>query len=116
MFKPLMAPHLTKVEAAIEPGLTMLNWTSLNLDTYVDGVYETLAELELLIDRANDLMQFRIDAVLDQMTKTTLCELPKDCPWTTEDFLKNTEVNECAEFYELDRKTDYEQPRVRVGH
>ena len=87
-----MVPHLTKVEAAIDPGLTMLNWTSLNLDTYVEGVYETLGELELLIDRANDLMQFRIDAVLEEMSKTTLCDLPRDAPWTIEEFLKNTEV------------------------
>lgn len=93
MFKPLMAPHFTKIEAAIEPGLTMLNWTSLNLDTYMDCVYETLGELELLIDRVNDLMQFRIDAVLDEMSKIPLCHLPRDSPWTTEDFLKSTEVN-----------------------
>ena len=92
VFKPLMSPHLAKVDAAIEPGLTMLNWTSLSLDAYIDSVYEALKELELLIDRANDLVKFRIEAVLKEMSKTTLCELPSDSPWTIEKFLKNTEV------------------------
>ena len=92
-FKPLMSPHLAKVDAAIEPGLTMLNWTSLSLDTYIDSVYEALKELELLIDRANDLVKFRIESVLQEMSDTTLCELPSDAPWTIEKFLKNTEVN-----------------------
>ena len=75
-FKPLMSPHLAKVDAAIEPGLTMLNWTSLSLDTYIDSVYDSLKELELLIDRANDLVKFRIEAVLQEMCNTTLCQLP----------------------------------------
>ena len=87
-----MSPHLAKVDAATEPGLTMLNWTSLNLDTYIDGVYEALGEIELLIDRANDLVKFRIEVVLQEMSTTALCELPTDTPWTTDMFLKNTEV------------------------
>ena len=91
-FKPLMSPHLAKVDAAIEPGLTMLNWTSLSLDTYIDSVYDSLKELELLIDRANDLVKFRIEAVLQEMCNTTLCQLPIDAPWTIEKFLKSTEV------------------------
>ncbi|XP_044176214.1 LOW QUALITY PROTEIN: dynein axonemal heavy chain 5-like [Acropora millepora] len=90
-FKPLMSPHLAKVDAAIEPGLTMLNWTSLSLDTYIDSVYDSLKELELLIDRANDLVKFRIEAVLQEMCNTTLCQLPIDAPWTIEKFLKSTE-------------------------
>ncbi|CAH3041642.1 unnamed protein product [Pocillopora meandrina] len=90
-FKPLMSPHLAKVDAAIEPGLTMLNWTSLSLDVYMDSVYDAFKELELLIDRANDLVKFRIEAVLQEMSNTLLCELPSDAPWTVERFLKNTE-------------------------
>ncbi len=52
-----------------------------------------LGELELLMDRANDLCQFRINAVLFEMSTTTLCELPEDEPWTIEQFLQNTQVN-----------------------
>ena len=98
-----MSPHLAKVDAAIEPGLTMLNWTSLSLDVYMDSVYDALKGLELLIDRANDLVKFRIEAVLQEMSNTLLCELPSDAPWTVERFLKNTEVSKYEE-YEFERE------------
>ena len=42
--------------------------------------------------RANELTEFRIDAVLQEMASTTLCQLPGDEPWTVEEFLSNTEV------------------------
>ena len=87
-----MAPHMAKLDAAIEPGLTMLNWTSLNLNTYLDSVYEALRELDLLLTRAQDLVTFRIDGVLNEMSAVPLCELPSDTSWTVEEFLKNTEV------------------------
>ena len=58
----------------------------------MDSVYESLREVELLIDRANDLVKFRIEAVLREMCNTPLCELPSNAPWTIDKFLKNTEV------------------------
>lgn len=88
-----MAPHLAKVEASIDPGLVMLNWTSLNIDTYIESVYESLEELELLINRANDLVAFRIDAVLEEMSSIPLTELPTHTPKTIDEFLKSTEVS-----------------------
>lgn len=42
--------------------------------------------------KINDIRDARIDAVLDEMSNTTLCELPGDDPWTTEQFLTRTKV------------------------
>ncbi|XP_038070084.1 dynein heavy chain 5, axonemal-like isoform X1 [Patiria miniata] len=91
VFEPLMLPHINKLDNVIEPGLTMLSWTSMNIDSYVESVYKSLGELELLMDRANDLCQFRINAVLLDMSTTPLCELPEDEPWTIDQFLQNTQ-------------------------
>lgn len=91
-FEPLMGPHLFKVDNALAPGLAKLTWTSMNIDMYVKNVYDALAELELLMDRANDLVEFRIDSVLQEMASTVLCELPGDEPWTVEQFLESTQV------------------------
>jgi len=55
-------------------------------------VYKVLEELELLMVRANELTEFRIDAVLKEMATTTLCQLPQEEPWTVEEFLENTQV------------------------
>nr|XP_033785734.1 dynein heavy chain 5, axonemal isoform X1 [Geotrypetes seraphini] len=86
----LMAPHLAKVDDAIKLGLTSLNWTSLNIEKYLNGISNRHAELELLLDRVNDLVEFRIDAVLHEMTTIPLCKLPEEEPYTCEEFLQTT--------------------------
>lgn len=53
----------------------------------------SLVALELLMDRVNDLVEFRIDAVLQEMGASTLCVLPKDEPVTCEEFVKTTRVS-----------------------
>ncbi|XP_058258291.1 dynein axonemal heavy chain 5 isoform X2 [Hemibagrus wyckioides] len=89
-FEQLLTPHVAKVDEAIQPGLTSLNWASLNIDKYLDHITVALEDLELLLDRANDLVQFRIDAVLQEMSGATLCALPEDEPVTCEEFAQTT--------------------------
>ena len=91
-YEELMGPHFNRVDEAIEPGISKLSWTSLSICDYIQNVYRELEELELLMIRANELTEFRIDAVLQEMATTTLCQLPGDDPWTVEEFLQNTEV------------------------
>lgn len=49
VFHPLMAPHIKKVDIALQPGLVMLCWTSLNLDAFFKTVKAALRDLELLV-------------------------------------------------------------------
>ncbi len=56
-------------------------------------VYAALQELELMMDRANDLVEYRIEAVLHEMSTMTLCELPGEEPWSVEAFLERTQVS-----------------------
>ena len=44
------------------------------------------------MDRAHDVTEFRIDAILKEMSVTPLCLLPEDEPYTVDDFLDNTQV------------------------
>lgn len=44
------------------------------------------------MNRVNDLVEFRIDAVLQEMTASTLCVLPDDEPVTCEQFVQTTRV------------------------
>lgn len=96
--KPLMSPHLAKLNAALEPGVCMLTWTSLNINAYVRSVHDTLNEVELLIDRVNDIIKFRIEKIMEEMSKTKLVELPTDTSWTVEEFLNKTQVS-CSFFH-----------------
>ena len=50
-----MEPHIHHLDDIISPGLSAFTWSSLKIGQYVEAVYEGLAELELLIDRANQL-------------------------------------------------------------
>lgn len=42
-----MGPHLVKVDNALQPGLTSLNWTSMNIDKFLNRVSEALGEFVL---------------------------------------------------------------------
>ncbi|KAL4616938.1 dynein heavy chain 5, axonemal [Arapaima gigas] len=90
VFKQLAMPHVAKVDKALLPGLTSLNWTSLNIEKYINSITSALANLELLIDRVNDLVEFRIDATLQEMSTTTLCVLPENEPFTCKEFVQRT--------------------------
>ncbi|XP_067093621.1 dynein axonemal heavy chain 5 [Osmerus mordax] len=88
-FEQLITPHVAKVDEALLPGLTSLSWTSLNIDKYLLRINTALEHLELLIDRVNDLVEFRIDAVLQDMSGAVLCVLPDD-PLPCEEFVQTT--------------------------
>ena len=45
VFEPLMAPHISQIDASIEPGLSELSWTSMNIQSYIDGVYMKLGRV-----------------------------------------------------------------------
>lgn len=43
-FEQLLMPHVAKVDEAILPGLTSLNWTSLNIEKYLNQITAALGE------------------------------------------------------------------------
>ncbi|XP_075396980.1 dynein axonemal heavy chain 5 [Tenrec ecaudatus] len=86
----LLAPHLARVDEALHPGLAALNWTSLNIETYLESTFEKIKELELLLDRLSDLIEFRIEAILEEMSSTPLCQLPQEEPLSCDVFLQMT--------------------------
>lgn len=81
------------MEVAISPGVTMLNWNSLNITAYISNVYSRLREVDLLVKQVNDIRDARIDAVLKEMSETVFCELPGDDPWSIDEFVTETQVN-----------------------
>ncbi|CAF0723345.1 unnamed protein product [Didymodactylos carnosus] len=99
VFEPLLLPKLRKLNDIIKPGLTTLTWASLTIDDYVKTFDDALSEFDLLLERSNDLVTYRIDAVLDKIASMSLCELPEDEPILPEQFLKNTQelCGRCAQ-------------------
>ena len=87
---PMLKPHLNKIEARISPGLTMLNWNSLNVEDFVKDVLFHLGELYLLNKKLVDIMDKRIDSVLQEITDKNLIEVPGSEAWTLEHFEERT--------------------------
>lgn len=92
VFQPLMVLHFEKVDEAISPGLTVLRWNSVDVDSFVSHVYDALADLEKLIMRVSNILEVRVHAELAAISKSTLCKLPEGDPWTPEEFLQKTAV------------------------
>ena len=93
IFKTLMEPHLEKVDEVISPGLTVLRWTSLNIEAFLQSVEGSLTELELLVERVSNTMEFQIEGVLQDIQNTVLCDLPDSEAWTVDEFFNRTQVS-----------------------
>ncbi len=88
----MMIPHLERLDEMISPGLTILRWSSLNIEAYVDSVMGSVKSLELLINRAKDIWEVQIEGNLQAIRSTQLCELPENEPWTPDQFISKTQV------------------------
>lgn len=91
-FSFLMKQHLEQVDEVISPGLTVLRWTSVDIESYTESVMASLKEFKLLLDRVLGIIEFRIEGVLHDIQHTDLCELPDNTPVTIHEFVNHTEV------------------------
>ena len=68
--------------------------------TVIEDSKKMVGELERIAKQAMDLLECRIEAVLNEMGCTALCDLPEDEPITVDEFLSLTEQT-CNEASEL---------------
>ncbi|XP_029979746.1 dynein heavy chain 5, axonemal [Sphaeramia orbicularis] len=88
---PLMQPFINRVEASLSPGLTTLSWTSLNTDTFTDGVFQALRDLDQVSKASTDLLECRIGGLLQAMASCPLLVLPEESAVLPEDLLQQTQ-------------------------
>ncbi|XP_069769396.1 dynein axonemal heavy chain 5 isoform X5 [Narcine bancroftii] len=97
IIQPLMKPFISQVDEALIPGLTMLSWSSLNIDKFVDNVNISLTELRQLVKQVSDTLECRIERVLHEISLTALVDLPEDELVEVPAFLEMTEnIVACA--------------------
>eukprot|EP00117_Sycon_ciliatum_P004310 scpid857/ scgid8744/ Dynein heavy chain 5, axonemal; Axonemal beta dynein heavy chain 5; Ciliary dynein heavy chain 5 len=112
ILQALMEPHINKVNDALQPGLSSLNWMSLNIDLFISNGTDSLHVLEKLIDRATDILNYRIYALFQEMQEIPLCELPSAEPLTIEQFAQSTEELCEAGAILLDTKSHFVEDAV----
>ncbi|VDP74906.1 unnamed protein product [Echinostoma caproni] len=88
---PLFKTFTDRVQHALSPGLSILTWSTTSVEEYMTKVRDELDALRLITKRASDILQCRIDEVLDEMAHTSLCDLPENGQVTLAAFLKITE-------------------------
>lgn len=86
-----MTPHIEKVNEVISPGLTVLYWTSLNLDCFIESVHHAVSSLEHLLDTVLGIHQHRVQQIFSDMLHTPLCSVPDNEVISVEQFLHTTE-------------------------
>jgi hypothetical protein len=89
-------PRLQQLDSVILPGCVSLTWVSPNIDEYCDAVQKAVENFDLILKRANDLILYRIEAVLNDITSTQLCEINDEDPIAIDEFYRRTEEL-CAE-------------------
>ncbi|KAI9325129.1 dynein heavy chain, N-terminal region 1-domain-containing protein [Obelidium mucronatum] len=91
-----MVPHIDELDRALQPGLTALTWTSLNLESYLNSNHQQLAKLEELVDKLLDIVDCRINVGVRKIAELSLCEVPNENDqWTVDTFIERTE-SRCA--------------------
>jgi dynein heavy chain len=67
-----------------------ITWVSPNIDVYINSVNKALEDFHLAMKRADDIVKYRIEAVLAEIANTLLCEINDD-PILIDEFYKHTE-------------------------
>eukprot|EP00762_Andalucia_godoyi_P000483 ANDGO_03248.mRNA.1 Dynein gamma chain len=85
--RPIISPHLEDLDKKIQPGMTILTWTSMNIDGYLHRVHSGLARFEELVIKMNDIIENRIEKNLKVISKTLLVDLPSDQTFSLDQFV-----------------------------
>ena len=54
-----MTPHLGKVDEALEPGLILLSWTSINIDSFMEKVYKAIGKEMLILETISSFINLK---------------------------------------------------------
>lgn len=71
-------PILRKIDIAFKPGLTRIQWLSMDLDMYFEYVEEQLIEANNLVKRINNIKRFHIEEIIKSIKDFALIDLPKE--------------------------------------
>ncbi|KAJ1563094.1 Dynein heavy chain 5, axonemal [Cladochytrium tenue] len=92
ILRKAIGPHIDELDRTLQPGLTALTWTSLNLEQYLHANHRQQAKLEELVDKLLDIQECRIFHNIRKIAELSLCDVPTEGDqWTVETFLERTE-------------------------
>ena len=103
--KKLFYPHLQKIKASLDPGMTEFNWTSYHWQEFTDQVLKDIEHFGNIVKTANDIFDNRVEKTLQSINDMELYEFPRDEPWTLDYFLERVKEKCVYAAGELQRKS-----------
>lgn len=84
--RPALQSIFEDLETRIEPGVTVLTWTSLNIDGYLARIHDLLGRLSNLMEKVNSILEERVEGSIKKISRMTLLQI-KDQIFTTDKFV-----------------------------
>jgi DNA-directed RNA polymerase subunit L len=67
VLKSIISPFVESLNQSLLPGLMKITWTSPSLDTYYNNLKKELEEFSFILDRALEIIGFRIEKPLENI-------------------------------------------------
>nr|XP_018669928.1 dynein heavy chain 5, axonemal-like isoform X1 [Ciona intestinalis]XP_026692815.1 dynein heavy chain 5, axonemal-like isoform X1 [Ciona intestinalis] len=84
--------HVTQLDEIFIPGLTRINWCSLNIEKFISGVEDRVGEFKLFVKQLSDTIECRINTILDEIISIPLVVIPDGEPLHINEFVEMTEI------------------------
>ncbi|KAG2377570.1 hypothetical protein C9374_009086 [Naegleria lovaniensis] len=72
LYKGILRPMIKTLDEKIRLGKTTITWLSVRVDSYIEDVMKFIKTMEETLEKANDILTFRLKANIDSITKTYL--------------------------------------------
>lgn len=75
VFVNICRPQLRKIDKALKPGLSQIQWLSKDFNAYIENAESVLATVECLVKRATDRKIYHIEDIIMSMNELNLLKL-----------------------------------------
>lgn len=86
----LLTPHMESVLHYLQPGVSTLNWSSMNIDAYLHQVHSANARLKEIVDGVKEVISKNIEKKIDEIRRVILFDkkLATSRVWNIEEFVE----------------------------
>ncbi|VDL99205.1 unnamed protein product [Schistocephalus solidus] len=105
LLQRVLQPFRQKFEKTLYPGLLIHNWNSLLLNQFLKLATEELENFSQMTKKVSDIFECRIEDVFDQMSNTSLCDLPEEDTVTVDEFVEITHTTVVKAKIQLNRQS-----------
>ena len=86
----LLTPHMDSVLHYLQPGVSTLNWSSMNIDAYLHQVHSANARLKDVVDSVKEVVSEGIEKKIEEIRRVILFDkkLATAHVWSVEKFVE----------------------------